>query len=128
METTSIIGIGDIARAYQERVGELYNDLVTEAGERVVMAANNLVAQGVRGDALQAQIDAMLQQVAGDLCRAEGMWALTEDGTPRENMCAEQRRGLLSMMEDADTLERLPPESGRWVVEGEYPDLRLVLV
>ena len=78
METiTPVVEIGDISRGYSEQVGELYNDLVTESGERVIMAANNLVSIGVRGVALQAAIDAMLQQVAGDLCRAEGMWALT---------------------------------------------------
>ena len=129
METiTPVVEIGDISRGYSEQVGELYNDLVTESGERVIMAANNLVSIGVRGVALQAAIDAMLQQVAGDLCRAEGIWALPEDGKPREDMCAAQRRGLLSMMEDADTLERLPPESGRWVISGEYPELQLVFV
>lgn len=120
-----IISIRDIAKNYQDQVGEVYYEMAEECAERVMEACNELVAEGLRGDKLQQFVNTHIKNVADSMCAADGE-VDKDTGEPLDEAANLTRLYLLDRIDDVAA--KLSPACGTWQVSGEGDERQLVFV
>lgn len=111
-----IIDFKDIAKHYQDAVGEAYYEMAEECAERIMEACNKLVSEGVRGNKLQELVNTHVKKFADAMCVADGE-VDKETGEPLDEAAELTRLYLLDRLDDV--CEKLAPEGGLWIVTGE---------
>ena len=120
-----IINIKDIAKHYQDAVGEAYYEMAEECAERIMDACNKLVSDGVRGNKLQELVNTHIKNVADAMCVADGE-VDKETGEPLDEAADLTRLYLLDRIDDV--CEDLSPDCGTWQVTGEGDERQLSFV
>ena len=121
--------IADLSSEYRESVCSAYHKFVEGVAVKVVEHANQMVAEGLRGEDLHKKISVLVGNAAEAIAFADG--DADENGEVSPENKAGHRFHLMDALDGdcggiADSCDR--PDGGYWMVTGEYDDRRLEYV